>query len=170
MPWSPYRQAESSSARCMIREITSWRETVTLDNSPRRDSCRRLRTYVNPPTLRLLNEAYYRLLLKGQMLRNYYVNKLGFLPTALTPSNLGVLHVRSDDEPRTVLSAQGVILGLFPPKTTIPYGTVFLFYFFLSFILYISFFAILFLNGSVILFCYSVLLFFLLSIIFIATN
>ena len=91
------------------------------------------------------------------MLRNYYVNKLGFLPTALTPSNLGVLHVRSDDEPRTVLSAQGVLLGLFPPKTTIPYGIVFLFFFFSPpffyslVILYISFLLFFF----ILLCCYS---------------
>lgn len=49
------------------------------------------------------------------MLRNYYTKTLGFLPENMTLADLGTVHVRSDDEPRTVLSAMGVLLGLFPP-------------------------------------------------------
>jgi len=66
----------------------------------------------------LTQKGFLQEVVNGKMLRNYYVNKLGFLPTQLTQDNLGLIHVRSDDEGRTVLSAQGVLLGLFPPKNT----------------------------------------------------
>jgi len=64
----------------------------------------------------LTQKGFFQEITNGKMLRNYYVDQLGFLPTSLTEADMNVIHVRSDDEPRTVLSAQGVILGLFPPS------------------------------------------------------
>jgi len=47
----------------------------------------------------------------GRMYRERYVNQLGFLPSDIAP---GVMYVRSTDVPRTILSAQSIMTGLYP--------------------------------------------------------
>jgi acid phosphatase len=50
----------------------------------------------------------------GAAMRRKYVERLGFLPPALTPSNQGQILFRSTDSPRTRQSGQAFLVGLYP--------------------------------------------------------
>eukprot|EP01087_Luapelamoeba_hula_P007134 TRINITY_DN1732_c0_g1_i1.p1 TRINITY_DN1732_c0_g1~~TRINITY_DN1732_c0_g1_i1.p1 ORF type:complete len:453 (+),score=45.86 TRINITY_DN1732_c0_g1_i1:109-1467(+) len=62
----------------------------------------------------LTKKGYEQQLTNGKMIRDYYIRKIGFLPDDLTTRDLRQFYVRSDDEPRTVMSAQSLFLGLYP--------------------------------------------------------
>jgi hypothetical protein len=68
-------------------------------------------------------KGYLQEVANGNILRNYYVDKLGFLPSNYSRENSSLFYIRSDDIPRTVLSAEGVFNGLYPPSSSSPAST-----------------------------------------------
>ena len=55
----------------------------------------------------------------GAVMRKKYVERLGFLPPALTPSNQAQFLFRSTDVPRTRQSGQAFLVGLYPGPSRI---------------------------------------------------
>ena len=53
----------------------------------------------------------------GKRLRSLYVDRLGFLPPSLGPSNADSLYLRSTPIPRALESMQQALHGLYPPHT-----------------------------------------------------
>jgi len=64
----------------------------------------------------LTSRGYEQQIANGKLFRQTYVNKLGFLPSKL---NSSLLFIRSDNVPRTIQSAQSMLLGLYPPDTSL---------------------------------------------------
>jgi len=60
----------------------------------------------------LTTRGYQQQLMNGADLRQAYIDS-GFLSDIYSPSDV---HLRSDDEPRTVQSLQSLMLGLYPPE------------------------------------------------------
>jgi len=53
----------------------------------------------------------------GQMLRRAYVNRVPFLPTKYSADAASQFYIYSDDIPRTVMSAEALFWGLYPPNS-----------------------------------------------------
>jgi acid phosphatase len=62
----------------------------------------------------LTTKGFQQQLLNGKLLRTAYIDQNSLLSPQL---NLAELWVRSDNMPRTIQSAQGLLLGLYPPST-----------------------------------------------------
>jgi len=67
----------------------------------------------------LTSKGYHQQIVNGKMIRNYYVDKMSFLPENITEDNLSTFYIRSDDVPRTVMSAEGLLQGLYPVEPNI---------------------------------------------------
>lgn len=50
----------------------------------------------------------------GTRLRKLYIDKLGFLPDRLSPSDEAMVYFRSTNMSRTIQSLEGVVRGLLP--------------------------------------------------------
>ncbi len=65
----------------------------------------------------LTGKGYHQEIQNGKAMRETYIDRLSFLPKRYedSPSSF---YFRSDDEPRTIKSGQGLVNGLYPPHSS----------------------------------------------------